>query len=479
MAEPSIRQRGKLPSSHSDRGYNVPASGSGRDRTVARVTQIVSDQSAPADFCSNSGEATSNTRCEPALVAVLNEIAHEAHLIGTAIGAAILLVQGEAPVCIASSGSTAQEVSAYISHSSDIRKADKPQLCQDVQRDSRFDAGATKRLGLRSFIVLPVCDRNNAVVAMLLVFSSQPQAFDHRDLLLVKSLGRRVGDHMDFADQTLDRKTEVSDTAAASVPPLKAPVSRRQLWFGRCQLPWTRNSCDLLLGVSIVLVAVLLGWALGRSAGESASNRAALHSDASAGNAESADSRSNANSPEVLSDQLASTGGGFSPTRSKLNLTKDDLLSDDSVHESRTNSNHPDSTLRRKSSADDLVIFEKGKQIFPPDQSSNTKEQNPSELRDRRSTVRVSEEVADERLLTRVEPDYPESARKERLQGTVVLDVRVDSRGAVKGLSRVSGDPQLSLLAAAAVRQWKFLPLVRNGSPVSFESQVTLSFAVP
>ena len=91
----------------------------------------------------------------------------------------------------------------------------------------------------------------------------------------------------------------------------------------------------------------------------------------------------------------------------------------------------------------------------------------------------VGEDVAEGRLLNRIEPDYPESAREQHLQGTVVLNINVGKDGTVHSLSRVAGDSQLALLAAKAVRQWKFAPLVRDGAPVSFESQVTLSFALP
>jgi protein TonB len=99
--------------------------------------------------------------------------------------------------------------------------------------------------------------------------------------------------------------------------------------------------------------------------------------------------------------------------------------------------------------------------------------------KDQETPVRVSEDVAEEHLLNRIEPDYPEYARTERLQGTVILNIDVGKDGTVHSLSRVDGDSQLALLAAKAVRQWKFAPLIRNGAPVSFESPVTLSFALP
>jgi len=47
----------------------------------------------------------------------------------------------------------------------------------------------------------------------------------------------------------------------------------------------------------------------------------------------------------------------------------------------------------------------------------------------------------------RVEPQYPEAARQQHLQGPVVLSVLVGTDGAVRELKVVSGDP---LLAKAA-----------------------------
>ena len=102
-----------------------------------------------------------------------------------------------------------------------------------------------------------------------------------------------------------------------------------------------------------------------------------------------------------------------------------------------------------------------------------------SKSTDQETPVTVSEDIAEEHLLNRIEPDYPEEAREQRLQGTVILDINVGKDGAVHSLSRVAGDSQLALLAAKAVRQWKFTPLVRDGASVSFESRVTLSFALP
>ena len=93
--------------------------------------------------------------------------------------------------------------------------------------------------------------------------------------------------------------------------------------------------------------------------------------------------------------------------------------------------------------------------------------------------VFVPSKVADEYLIERVEPDYPESAREQHIQGPVVLAAMVGKDGAVEKLSTMSGDPQLAAAATDAVRQWRFKPFLRNGSPEEFQTQITVSFRLP
>ena len=81
--------------------------------------------------------------------------------------------------------------------------------------------------------------------------------------------------------------------------------------------------------------------------------------------------------------------------------------------------------------------------------------------------------------MQRVEPEYPEAAREQHIQGPVILEALVGKDGAVENLSTVSGDPQLATAATDAVRQWRFKPFLRNGSPEEFQTQITVSFRLP
>jgi hypothetical protein len=74
------------------------------------------------------------------------------------------------------------------------------------------------------------------------------------------------------------------------------------------------------------------------------------------------------------------------------------------------------------------------------------------------SGLRVSPETMDKRIVTKVDPLYPEAARAAGTEGMVVLDAIIASDGSVKRLHPLSGPDLLVQSAAAAVQSWKFEP---------------------
>jgi TonB family protein len=90
--------------------------------------------------------------------------------------------------------------------------------------------------------------------------------------------------------------------------------------------------------------------------------------------------------------------------------------------------------------------------------------------------VRVSERVSNAFLLTTIQPDYPDDARRARIQGLVVLRAEIDDKGNIEDLAVVSGDATLAAAAVSAVRQWKYKPYLLNGQPAHVETQVTVNF---
>jgi len=90
--------------------------------------------------------------------------------------------------------------------------------------------------------------------------------------------------------------------------------------------------------------------------------------------------------------------------------------------------------------------------------------------------VRLKPETAESLLDQRVEPKYPEAARRAHIQGSVVLETLINANGRVQQVSAVSGNPDLADAAMAAVRQWRYKPFTVDGKKVPIRTQVNVTF---
>ncbi|MGC2696216.1 MAG: energy transducer TonB [Candidatus Angelobacter sp.] len=90
--------------------------------------------------------------------------------------------------------------------------------------------------------------------------------------------------------------------------------------------------------------------------------------------------------------------------------------------------------------------------------------------------IRVSSGVAEGLLLHKVDPKYPREAKKEHIQGTVLLEITIDRQGNVANMKVVQGDPTLADAAMDAVKQWKYKPYILNGEPIEVETVVRIIF---
>lgn len=80
-------------------------------------------------------------------------------------------------------------------------------------------------------------------------------------------------------------------------------------------------------------------------------------------------------------------------------------------------------------------------------------------------------------LLRRVEPGYPESERKARREGDVVLEAIIASGGEIEEVRIVkSAGPLFDASATAAVGSWRYRPATLNGRAVRVLLTVTISF---
>ena len=90
--------------------------------------------------------------------------------------------------------------------------------------------------------------------------------------------------------------------------------------------------------------------------------------------------------------------------------------------------------------------------------------------------VRVDPAEQRSRLVQSPPPEYPEAARRARIEGPVTLGVRIGRDGSVESVTLLSGEPVLGRAAMRAVEQWRYAPPRIGGRPVSILSSVTLVF---
>jgi TonB family protein len=89
---------------------------------------------------------------------------------------------------------------------------------------------------------------------------------------------------------------------------------------------------------------------------------------------------------------------------------------------------------------------------------------------------RAPERRSDCYLLYRVLPLYPREAREQRIEGTVVVHLRIGTDGHVRSSRELSGPAPLVPAALAAVREWRFIPALLNGQPIDTEKDVSIEF---
>ena len=94
-----------------------------------------------------------------------------------------------------------------------------------------------------------------------------------------------------------------------------------------------------------------------------------------------------------------------------------------------------------------------------------------------RGPVRVGGNITTPELLHRVEPLYPDIAVRAHIQGVSILEATVDETGQVTDVRVLrTASALLDREAIAAVRQWRYRPLMLNGVAARFVLTVTLSF---
>ncbi len=88
-------------------------------------------------------------------------------------------------------------------------------------------------------------------------------------------------------------------------------------------------------------------------------------------------------------------------------------------------------------------------------------------------------DVTAPRIASRVEPVYPEQARKNGVEGKVILQAVIDDDGSVSDVEVLnSTDPVFDDAAVDAVRQWRWEPATSDGRPVTVYFTIVVQFSL-
>jgi protein TonB len=91
-------------------------------------------------------------------------------------------------------------------------------------------------------------------------------------------------------------------------------------------------------------------------------------------------------------------------------------------------------------------------------------------------SARVPPDVMERLLIRKIDPVYPEAARRGNIQGVVVLDAIIAADGTVVHLQPISGSEGLTSAAMDAVRWWRFRPYRVQGEVAPVETSLAIEF---
>ncbi len=434
-----------------------------------------------------------------ALDLVLNELVLQARLTTNATGAVFALACSGELVCRGTTGSTASDVATFLNTKSGISATcfatGAARRVDDLGPDINPDSVAYRRSGVRSILVVAVQGEKGPILGILQIFSPRANAFCDRDLLTLQALARRIAANVELVQQHTVHQGNASEVgskvlAAQERSPeagTKASPGRRQ---PRPQVPifvahlgskiasvdWIPILAKTSMGL-ILLAGTMLArtcWLRGANEQFAQSIKGSVSELKHSPTVSPIPVASNA-SPKVAP---AAADPSAWPLRESSSVQATSSI---------TIQRHPiRKTSSRENAAPEATPSHDG--AMPENHKSALKSADrdlaasvlpnikPSTEGGRSVIEVVPTQTAMARLIQRIEPEYPNTARQQHIQGTVLLDVVVNPDGTVDGLSMVSGESQLMAAAAQAVKQWRFQPIMKHGKAVKFETRIPIDF---
>ncbi|HEY6946110.1 MAG TPA: M56 family metallopeptidase [Candidatus Acidoferrum sp.] len=103
-----------------------------------------------------------------------------------------------------------------------------------------------------------------------------------------------------------------------------------------------------------------------------------------------------------------------------------------------------------------------------------------AEAKSKTIRIRIGGNVEAAKVITKVQPIYPESAKAAGAQGTVLLHAVVGMDGKPLSLQVLNSqvNPDLARAAVEAVSQWRYQPTLLNGDPVEVDTTIQVKFTL-
>ena len=481
-----------------------------------------------------------------ALDLVLNELVVRAAEATRASAAALALARGDEMVCRAATGRLAPDLGVPLNTRDGLSGAclqtRQPQLSVDTEFDPRVDPAISRRLGIRSILIVPIFDTNNAqFTGVLEVFSSSPAAFSNSDQKLLEGFAEECARIRQAAIELGQRKpaakiappkivaTELNPPKIVS-PDFIVPDSAPHAFAATTPQPTRRSPYEawtLVLGSLAILATIAVSFLFGSRIGWL--RHTPSHAQTSHPIPETSVSQARPKSC------VGTAASGCSAEHSSAGTTAAHRANPSSGKVSAKKSTQTSPTPAGARAEDELVVYEKGKVIFrmrpapaKPDPANRdqakhdsskptpiqrdsdaiveassttklaatklaatklsatkttaTKNASPkttSHTTARSQSVWIAPAQAENRLISRTEPQYPREALSAHRAGDVILEVQVAEDGSVSNIRTLSGDPLLAAAAAEAVRKWRYQPYRQHDHPAQFQTDVTLSFSLP